>query len=72
MPCGSVGVYYGSVIMEKVSSTRTAPHETFMAWAVIVQKGMSSSFKRKKVREMAFPANGTICASSDSNYAMCS
>lgn len=50
MPHGSVGVYYSSVIIEKVSSTLRAPHETFMAWVVIVQKGMSSSFKRKSER----------------------
>lgn len=71
MPCGSVGVYYSSVIIEKVSPTPRAPHETFMAWVVIVQKG-TSSFKRKKVREIASPANGTIFVSFDSNYAMCS
>ena len=47
MACGSVGVYYSSVIIEKVSSTLRAPHETFMAQVVIVQKGMSSSFKRE-------------------------
>lgn len=50
MPRGSVGVYYSSVIIEKVSATLRAPHETFMAWVVIVQKGMFSSFKRKSER----------------------
>lgn len=39
-----------AVIILKVSSTLRAPHETFMAWAVIVQKSMSSSFKRKSER----------------------
>lgn len=72
MPRGSVGVYYGSVIIEKVPSTPRAPHETCMAWVVIVQKGMSSSFKIKKVGEIASPAKGTIGVSFDSNYAMCS
>lgn len=71
MPHGSVGVYCSSVIIGKVSATLRAPHETFMAWVVIVQKGMSSSFKRKKVREIAFPGNGTPCVSFDGNYAMC-
>lgn len=72
IPRGSVGVYYSSVIIEKVSATLRAPHETFMAWVVTVQKDMSSSFKRKKVREIASPSNGTICVSFDTNYAMCS
>lgn len=39
-----------AVIIEKVSSTLRAPHETFMAWVVIVQRSMSSSFKRKSER----------------------
>lgn len=50
MPCGSVGGYFSSVIIEKVSSTVRALHETFMAWVVIVQKGKSSSFIRKRER----------------------
>lgn len=50
MPCGSAGVYYSTVKIVKVSSTPRAPHETFMAPVVIVLKGMSSSFKRKKER----------------------
>lgn len=50
MPRGSVGVYYSSVIIEKVSASLRVPHETFMVWVVIVQKDTSSSFKRKKER----------------------
>lgn len=72
MPCSSVGVYYGSVIIEKVSSAPRAPHETCMARVVTIQKGLSSSFKIKKVEEIASPAKGTICVSFNSNYAMCS
>lgn len=44
------GVIIAVVIIEKVSPASRTPHETFMAWVVSVQKGMSSSFRRKKVR----------------------
>lgn len=44
------GFIIAVVIIEKVSSASRTPHETFMAWVVSVQKGMSSSFKRKSER----------------------
>lgn len=70
MPCGSVGVCFSTLIIEKMSSTPRAPHETFMDPVVIVQRGLSSSFKRKSERLLLLLMG--LSVSFDSIYVICS